>query len=101
MLLMLLTYLGRMRDGNCMIVWILMTVYIRSQRVSLEIGFGIEEQSVRASKKEPRVANRREIQIAYLCWLKENKLTKLECAFETRMKEQGPRHTSIAPSYNP
>ena len=64
---------------------------IKDKGEYVEIEFDIEEQSGRASKKEPRIGNRRELQIAYLRWLKENKPRKLECAFETRMKEQGYR----------
>ena len=53
------------------------------------IPFDKEEQSGRAAKSRPRVANTHELKVAYLRWLKENTPEKLECKFEARMKEEG------------
>ena len=57
----------------------------------MEIEFQKEEQAMRASATKARVGTRRELQMAYLKWLKNNKPEKLQCKFETRMKEEGYR----------
>ena len=51
--------------------------------------FNPTEQKQTAGKKKPRVANVKELSVAYLRWLKEHKPEKLECKVEARLREEG------------
>ena len=56
---------------------------------TVEVSFDPTEQEERAGVNKPRVANVKELQFAYLKWIKVNKPQKLLCSFETRMNEEG------------
>lgn len=55
----------------------------------IEIDFDFKAQSQRAGPNKPWIVKVDELKIAYVTWLKENNLPKLECKIEKYLKERG------------